>query len=96
MFHGAIVVLLAALSVWDYPARWRQHEYLRAQFVEAVREGDTATMTEVCRKGIQLLPDLCTMEIQLVVFFRIPVVERNAVWISIITEHGKHAPRLFL
>ena len=57
MFHGAIVVLLAALSVWDYPARWRQHEYLRAQFVEAVREGDTTTMTEVCRKGIQLLPD---------------------------------------
>ncbi len=57
MFQGIAIAVLAALSVWDYPARWRQHEALRMQFVEAVREGDTATMAETSRKGIELLPD---------------------------------------
>lgn len=57
MGNTLAILLLATLSIWDYPARWRQHEALRRQFTTAVREGDTATMTETCRKGIALLPD---------------------------------------
>lgn len=53
-------ILLAVLSIWDYPARQPQHEALRQQFVVAVREGDTRTMEETCRKGVQLLPDDAT------------------------------------
>lgn len=50
-------ILLALLSIWDYPARFPAHDRLRRQFVVAVREGDTATMEETCRKGVILLPD---------------------------------------
>jgi len=50
-------VLLAVLSIWDYPARFPEHNRLSRQFVAAVREGDTATMEETCRKGVALLPD---------------------------------------
>lgn len=50
-------ILLAALSVWDYPARYLQHDRLRRQFTAAVREGDTETMIETCEKGVELLPD---------------------------------------
>jgi len=52
-----ILAILAVLSIWDYPERFSEHERLKAQFVEAVREGDTETMTETCRKGVRLLPD---------------------------------------
>ena len=51
------VILLAVLSIWDYPLRFPQHERLRNQFLVAMRSGDTATMEETCRKGVQLLPD---------------------------------------
>ena len=54
---NAAVLLLALLSIWDYPARFPEHDRLRRQFVVAVREGDTATMEETCRKGVKLLPD---------------------------------------
>ena len=54
---NAAVLLLALLSIWDYPARFPEHDRLRRQFVVAVREGDTATMEESCRKGVKLLPD---------------------------------------
>ena len=50
-------ILLALLSIWDYPARFPAHDRLRRQFVVAVKEGDTATMEETCRKGTILLPD---------------------------------------
>ena len=50
-------LLLAVLSIWDYPARFPEHSRLSRQFVVAVREGDTATMEETCRKGVALLPD---------------------------------------
>ena len=50
-------VLLALLSIWDYPSRFPEHDRLSRQFVVAVREGDTATMEETCRKGVKLLPD---------------------------------------
>ena len=54
---NAAILLLALLSIWDYPARFPEHDRLRRQFVAAVREGDTATMEESCRKGVELLPD---------------------------------------
>lgn len=54
---GLLVAILAALSVWDYPARQPMHDRLRNQFIEALREGDTVTMTETCRKGVNLLPE---------------------------------------
>ena len=54
---SCLLAILAVLSVWDYPARYQQHERLRSQFVLAVRSGDTATMEETCRKGVKLLPD---------------------------------------
>ena len=50
-------ILLAVLSIWDYPARFQAHDSLRRQFVAAVREGDTKTMEETCRKGVRVLPD---------------------------------------
>lgn len=49
--------LLAVLSIWDYPERHARHDQLRRQFVAALREGDTSTMEETCRKGVALLPD---------------------------------------
>ena len=53
----AILAVLAILSIWDYPARFPEHDRLRRQFVAALREGDTSTMEESCRKGVKLLPD---------------------------------------
>ena len=50
-------LLFAVLSIWDYPARQPQHEMLRDQFIVALREGDTKTMVETCKKGVALLPD---------------------------------------
>lgn len=49
--------LLAVMSVLEYPARQPEHERLRAQFIEALRAGDTETMRETCEKGVTLLPD---------------------------------------
>ena len=54
---NALCLLLAVLSIWDYPARFPAHDRLSRQFRVAVREGDTATMEETCRKGVKLLPD---------------------------------------
>lgn len=50
-------ILLAVLTIWDYPSRQVRHDQLRQQFIVAMREGDTETMIETCRKGVQLLPD---------------------------------------
>ena len=50
-------ILLAVLSVWDYPARHLTHTQLRAQFIESIRQGDTETMAETCEKAVKLLPD---------------------------------------
>lgn len=54
---NALCILLAALSIWDYPARHPEHDRLRRQFIVAVREGDTATMEKTCSQGVRLLPD---------------------------------------
>ena len=50
-------IVLALLSIWDYPARFPAHDRLRRQFIAAVKEGDTSTMEATCRKGVILLPD---------------------------------------
>lgn len=52
-----LALFLTVLSIWDYPARYPTHEVLKAQFVAALRGGDTTTMEETCRKGVELLPD---------------------------------------
>ena len=49
--------LLALLSIWEYPLRQPEHNRLRRQFIVAMKEGDTSTMEETCRKGVELLPD---------------------------------------
>ena len=54
---GIGCIVLALLSIWDYPARFPAHDRLRRQFIAAVKEGDTSTMEETCRKGVKLLPD---------------------------------------
>jgi len=50
-------LILAVLSIWDYPDRQGEHDRLRRQFVVAMRSGETDTMEETCRKGVKLLPD---------------------------------------
>ena len=54
---AVVFTLLAVLSIWEYPARQADHDRLRRQFVVALREGDTSTMEETCRKGTELLPE---------------------------------------
>lgn len=53
----ALCIVLAVLSIWDYPSRHPQHVRLRDQFAQASRSGDTAKMQALCRKGVELLPD---------------------------------------
>jgi hypothetical protein len=52
-----LLAVIAALSIWDYPARQPTHEKLRRQFMVALKEGDTISMEDACRKGVALLPD---------------------------------------
>ena len=54
---SCLFLLLAVLSIWDYPSRYPEHRRLARQFVTAVRKGDTATMEQSSRKGVELLPD---------------------------------------
>ena len=54
---SVLCLVLAVLSVWDYPARQPTHDKLRRQFIVAMRSGETDTMEETCRKGVELLPD---------------------------------------
>lgn len=55
--NAALALLLASLSVWDYPARQLRHEELYRQFVAAVSAGDASKMEKACRQGTELLPD---------------------------------------
>ena len=52
-----LFILLAALSIWDYPSRQPTHDKLRRQFMVAIKEGDTPSMVDACRKGVALLPE---------------------------------------
>ena len=54
---SAIIAVLAALSIWDYPSRAARHEELKREFVIAVRKGDAVAMEAASRKGVELLPD---------------------------------------
>ena len=53
----ALCVILAVLSIWDYPSRYPEHVRLRNKFVAATRVGDAAAMEAASRKGVELLPD---------------------------------------
>lgn len=50
-------VMVAALSVWDYPARQPQHEALKGGFVAAMQKGGVEEMERVARRGTELLPE---------------------------------------
>lgn len=49
--------LLAAVSVFDYPARQGDHERLKSEMVAAIREGDTFGMRMACRDALKLFPE---------------------------------------
>ena len=55
-----LCAILAVLTIWDYPSRHLAHQRLRAEFVQAVRTGDTRKMEEASRAGTELLPDDAT------------------------------------
>lgn len=55
--NAFIIAVLAALSIWDYPSRHKEHSVLRAKFIAAMRSGDTAAMEKTCRRGVTILPD---------------------------------------
>ncbi len=50
-------ILVAVLSVWDYPARQPQHEALRTQFLQASQKGDVAGRVAACQAAVKLLPE---------------------------------------
>lgn len=50
-------VMLAVLSVWDYPERQQQHEMLKVGFVAALQQGRLADMETAARRGTELLPE---------------------------------------
>ena len=52
-----LLAVIAALSIWDYPSRQPTHDKLRRQFMIAIKEGDTPSMVDACRKGVALLPE---------------------------------------
>ena len=52
-----LVVALAVLSIWEYPAKQLEHTKLKAAFVNAYRTGDTSTMLETSSKAAALLPE---------------------------------------
>ena len=52
-----LCIILAALSIWDYPARHPAHMQLRRQFIAALRAGNAAKMEAICQRGVSLLPD---------------------------------------
>lgn len=49
--------LLAAVSVFDYPARQGDHERLKGEMVAAIREGDTFGMRMACKDALKLFPE---------------------------------------
>ena len=55
--NAIAILLLASLSIWDYPARFPEHERLSRQFMQALGQKDAKAMEATCRKGAALLPD---------------------------------------
>ena len=55
-----VPLLVAVLSIWDYPARQPAHERLRDEFVRGLQsaaKGDYSRMTSAARQGVALLPE---------------------------------------
>lgn len=52
-----VPVLVAVLSIWDYPARQPAHERLRDEFVHALNARDYEGMRRASEAGVRLLPD---------------------------------------
>lgn len=50
-------ILLAVLSVWDYPARQPRHNELRRDFVRATASLDAEAAYTAAKAGTELLPD---------------------------------------
>ena len=50
------LLLICVLSLWDYPARQPRHEILKAEFISAMRSGDTVKMISASRQGANLFP----------------------------------------
>ena len=51
------LLLATAVSIWDYPARYQEHNRLRRELIVATRAQDRPAVERVCQKGIALLPD---------------------------------------
>lgn len=50
-------VVLAVLSLWDYPARQPEHERLSAEMAEAVRAGDHRRQYAIARRATAAFPE---------------------------------------
>ncbi len=50
-------ILLAAMSVWECPARQPRHEALKGELMAALQAGDRAKVAAVAKKGTELLPE---------------------------------------
>ncbi len=50
-------LVLAVLSVWDYPSRQHRHEELRGEFIRASANADYSACEKAARAGTELLPD---------------------------------------
>lgn len=55
--NSVAVLVLAALSIWDYPERQFRHERLKAQLVAAVKAGDVGGMLSSAEGGVNLFPE---------------------------------------
>ena len=52
-----VCLLLATLSVWDYPQLQFRHENLRARYVAVSKAGAVDEMERIAREGTELLPE---------------------------------------
>ena len=49
--------LLAAVSVFDYPALQPQHEAYKAQMLQSIRSSDALGMRMACMKAVEVFPE---------------------------------------
>lgn len=52
-----VPILVATLSIWDYPSRQPAHERLRDDFIRAIGARDANAMGKAAAQGVKLLPD---------------------------------------
>lgn len=50
-------LVLATLSIWEYPSLQSRHEALRHQLLTSIQANDTEKMLDACRKAVKLVPD---------------------------------------